>query len=133
MAGGRSKRTRLGVRGVRGGSARGSVLVDSRPEWTIMSSSSEKEVRSRRPVASPFEDDCWESPSLRLSVGLALAIAIVVALLCLLRGGLLFYEQGSTACIHHVSLTVGFPEDLQGVASKAKRRRSQERKYILSD
>jgi hypothetical protein len=78
--GGRSKRTRLGVRGVRGSG------ISSRgvwPGWTIMSSSSSEELSERRPRSSSFVRSSEFSPPLRTVFVLALAIPIVEPLWCL--------------------------------------------------
>lgn len=70
-AGGRSNRTRLGVRGVRG-SASGEL---SRPGFTTMSSSSE-ELPDRRPRSSSCAGSAVLSPSLRVVFVLALAMLL---------------------------------------------------------
>lgn len=71
IVGGRSKRTRFGVRGVRGSS-----WGEVRPGWTIMSSSSSEELPERRPRSSSFVGSAGFSPSRRTLFVLALAILL---------------------------------------------------------
>lgn len=82
-ASGRSKRTLLGVRGVRGSG--GGLVFAWPPGWITRSSSSssEREERERRPRSSSLLGVLGASPSLRAFVVLPLAIEVIAeALWC---------------------------------------------------